>query len=214
LRFDDFQDAGHARRFEPRLPEHRHPPKNGVEWRPQFVRNRGEEFVLQTIGVLRLETCSLQRDERVAQLVLALPSTQRRTHRADDGGRANRSIEERDIAQHLEFVKRSERRLTAIAAGKQQDRDIRPRRLRRQCFGKIVEPRIRERLLGQQNGACSARQLETHVVHRVADVAGNAGARQELRRQAGVAANRRENQHSAGVVCSVHHFKRGPEAPM
>ena len=46
------------------------PAQDRVERRPQFVRERRQEFVLQTIGALRFVARRVQRDQHVAQLVL------------------------------------------------------------------------------------------------------------------------------------------------
>jgi hypothetical protein len=106
-----------------------------------------------------------------------LPPSQRCADHGDHGSGANRPIEERHVAQHLELVECAKSGLTAIGAGKEKNRNVRPRRLRRKRVGEIVEPRIRERLLGEQNGACASGQLDTDIVHRVADLTADACAR-------------------------------------
>ena len=156
---------------------------------------------------------TLERDQGVAQLVLALPPAQGCTHSAEDSGGANGPIEERHVAQHLEFVQRPKRCLTAVAAGKQKDRNVRPWWLPRQRFDKIVEPRVGERFLGEQNRACASGQLDADIVHRAADLTGDTCARQQLHRQAAVAADWREDQDFGSVGGSIHYLKSGAGAP-
>ena len=121
---------------------------------------RGEELVLQPVGALRVVAGALgvlarrlERDEHVAQLVLPAASAQRGADRADHGRHADRPVEQRDVAHHLERAQRADRRLAPIVSGEEQQRHVRPGRLGLQRRRQLVDARVGQRLLGQEHGA-------------------------------------------------------------
>ncbi len=129
------------------ITQHRRPAEDGVQRRAQLVRERGKEFVFEPIGGFGLYARVGERFEQIAQLVLAIAAAHRASNERQRGTKPDRTLEKDDVPQPFEQAQRAEVNLRPLGVGKQQNRDVRPRRLRAKAFHELADACVLRGLL-------------------------------------------------------------------
>ena len=182
--------------------EHACPAVDRRQGRAQFVRHRHQELVLHAVGEL-LAFEQLRAFLHVAaQFELTAASPERDRDGSGEDKPANRSLENHDVAQWAEHSQWPYARQRELTSSHDDDRDIRPSRLRIQCLHEHRQSRRGEGLLRNQEHTGALRRRGAELLDGVAPFRGNALRFQHLAGNLRVVPCRCEHDHPFGL--SVH----------
>ena len=137
---------------------------------------------------------ALQRLDLLAQLVLPAPSSKHRVQRADQACDADRSIEDRHVAE--QFRRAHRRRRVGPGARQKENREVRPIRLGIQRIEQAAQLAVRDRLFGDDQRGNAPRELGAKGLKVAVDLVGEAGVGENDLAQLRIRRRRREHQHA------------------
>jgi hypothetical protein len=161
----------------------------------QLVRQCGQELVLAAVCIPQRPLGLHPFGDLVADLELAAPRAQRGLHRAHHGARRRRPVEHRHVAERRQHAPRPRRRRIALG-GQHQHRHVGPLGLLAERDQQRADVRIDQRVVGHQHGADAGVEAVGQLARAQARHGVDAGARQQLARDLGVAPRRHGDQHA------------------
>ena len=169
----------------------------------QLVRERGEEFVLATIGLPQRLLGESQLFELIPNPILPAAAAQRSLDRADERTPGSRSIQNRDVGQPLKNP--HDRRCLLDIPAEREYGQVRPRRLLRQCLEDLDRWADNERPVCQDQCADPASDQVGRGRRSLRDDAFNARGTEDLPRDIGVLSCGSEDDNGFAVCQAANH---------